>query len=468
MIPFSAPAPARPPASPAAPVIAAAVPAGSVANLRDGAVTDGFAALLETLASLTLDAADVVLPSGNIGKLPGKIPPSGPVEAAVQDDAPEPAPAREGVEGVEGVEGEAALPPLSIDSIPLVGVVTIPVSAAARPLEPTAASTGYGTSQTNAGPAPTPAPKIVASSSSAQALPVAVTQVALAPIEVIDAAKAPPPIQQSAIPIGGMLAGQSEKSQVLPTNLPPALPVTASRHDVAPPKPELLRLTRTPAERAAQVSGAPTPQSSLKTSPTLEAPGNTALPSPAAAAPALLDQTPSLQPSVAATAPIGAALSLRPASPSAEVPQDFAALVGRLFEAREEASPHLVRTALHHGQFGQVSLEFRHEERGLAVTMASAAPGFGGSVQTALAATLAGAVQTNASQNGDPPRESGHQVPAHHQAPSGNFGGSAGTDQRQHSAGTRPSAPGGWDRQQEDARDRGPGTRGAGHSDIYA
>lgn len=448
MIPFSAPAPAGPPASPAAPAIAAAVPAGSVADLTAGAVTEGFAALLDTLANLGLPA-ESALPSGNIGKLPGKILPLESSEEALQDDATEPASAS------EGGEVEAALAPLSIDPMPLGGLVMVPVPAATRPLEPTApGATGQVASQTSGYPAPPPTPTVHVGPSSAPALPTGVMQVALARIEVIDAAPTSPVIQQG------------EKSQVLPTNLPPALPVTALRHDVAPTKLELLPLTRTHLERAAQVSGAPTPQSSVKPRPSLEAPGKTVVPSPPATAPALLDQTPLLQPPVAATAPIGAALSLSPKNRSAEMPQNFAALVGRLSEAREEASPHLVRTALHHGQFGPVSLEFRHEERGLAVTMASSAPGFGGSVQTAVAATLA-----NAFQNNDLARESGHQTPVHQQTPSGNLGGSAGTDQRQHSAGSDRPAPGGWrgqGREQEDAEDRGPGTRGAGRSDIYA
>jgi len=437
-------------------IAAGSIPAKSAANTADGAVADGFAALLDTLASLGLPAAEGRLQSGNIGKLSGKILPLEPVEAALQDDAPEPA-----VES-EGGEVDAALALLLIDPMPLAGPVMMPVPAATRALEPTApAAMGHVTSQTTGHPAPLPGPTVRVGPWSAPALPTGVMQVALARVEVIDTAQAPPAIQQSAEPTDSMLAGPSEKSQVLPTNLPPALPVTASRHDVAPTKLELLPLTRTPSERGAPGSGAPSPRG-----PTWEPPGEPALPPPAAIAPALLGQTPLLQPFVAATAPIGVALSLHPANAPAEMPRDFAALVGRLSQAREEASPHLVRTALHHGQFGPVSLEFRHEERGLAVTMAAAAPGFGGSVQTAVAATLA-----NASENGDSPREGGHQASAHQQTPPGNFGGSAGTDQRQHSAGSDRPAPSGWQdqrREQEDAEDRGLSTRGAGRSDIYA
>ncbi|KPH64459.1 hypothetical protein ADT71_11295 [Novosphingobium sp. ST904] len=71
------------------------------------------------------------------------------------------------------------------------------------------------------------------------------------------------------------------------------------------------------------------------------------------------------------------------AAPVAAGPQDFAALVGRLAQAREAADPQRVRAALSHAQFGAVSLEFRHEDRGLSVTMASTSAGFTGSVQAA-------------------------------------------------------------------------------------
>lgn len=76
--------------------------------------------------------------------------------------------------------------------------------------------------------------------------------------------------------------------------------------------------------------------------------------------------------------------------PAADGPQDFATLVSRLAEAREAADPQLVRTSLAHGEFGRVSLQFRHEDAGMAVTMASADPDFTRSVQAAAAASLAG------------------------------------------------------------------------------
>ena len=85
---------------------------------------------------------------------------------------------------------------------------------------------------------------------------------------------------------------------------------------------------------------------------------------------------------------------------SAEQPHDFATLVNRLSEAREAASPQVVRTALQHAEFGRISLQFRHDDASLSVTMANADPAFTSAVQGAVAATLAG----NAAGNGDQPQ----------------------------------------------------------------
>lgn len=79
------------------------------------------------------------------------------------------------------------------------------------------------------------------------------------------------------------------------------------------------------------------------------------------------------------------------AAPIAEGPQDFETLVSRIAEAREAASPQVVSTTLRHGEFGTVSMQFRHEDSALQVTMASADPDFSRSVQAAVAAGQSGA-----------------------------------------------------------------------------
>ncbi|MYL97512.1 hypothetical protein GR702_06965 [Novosphingobium sp. FGD1] len=90
------------------------------------------------------------------------------------------------------------------------------------------------------------------------------------------------------------------------------------------------------------------------------------------------------------------------ASSPTETPQDFDTLVSRLAEAREAASPHIVRTAMNHAEFGRVSMQFDQTDMGLSVTMASPDPEFTGAVQAA-AATMAG----NGANGNDQPRQDG-------------------------------------------------------------
>jgi len=82
-------------------------------------------------------------------------------------------------------------------------------------------------------------------------------------------------------------------------------------------------------------------------------------------------------------------------SPTGETPQDFATLVSRLAEAREAASPNVVRTALSHAEFGRVSMQIGHEDGGLSVTLASRDPEFNGAVQAAAAAAANSAAGNN-------------------------------------------------------------------------
>ena len=65
-----------------------------------------------------------------------------------------------------------------------------------------------------------------------------------------------------------------------------------------------------------------------------------------------------------------------PASVEALRPHDFATLVDRLVAAREAVQPHAATLTIAHAEFGPVELRFRHEERGVAVTLASADPDF--------------------------------------------------------------------------------------------
>jgi len=74
-----------------------------------------------------------------------------------------------------------------------------------------------------------------------------------------------------------------------------------------------------------------------------------------------------------------------PPSPAIE-PRDFTALLDRLAAAREAMRGEQTRVslALPHAEFGQVRLDFRHDERGLSVSMASSDPAFARAASTAL------------------------------------------------------------------------------------
>ncbi|MCT2398174.1 hypothetical protein [Novosphingobium mangrovi (ex Huang et al. 2023)] len=115
-----------------------------------------------------------------------------------------------------------------------------------------------------------------------------------------------------------------------------------------------------------------------------------------------------------------------PATQPAEGPQDFTTLVSRLAEAREAASPHLVRTAINHAEFGQISLQFRHEDKALSVTMANSDPGFAGAVHAAANASLSSNASGNDNGN-DTSRQQQQQQSQNNSASSQQQASAAGT-----------------------------------------
>lgn len=128
-------------------------------------------------------------------------------------------------------------------------------------------------------------------------------------------------------------------------------------------------------------------------------------------------------------------------------PQDFDTLVGRLTEAREAASPNLVRAAINHAEFGQISLSFRADESRLAVTMTGSDPALAPAVLAAASAAAAGneanAREQNAqSQQQAQQQQAQHSTQQHQQQSSGNAGQS----------GLGNAAQGQADRQAQDGR----------------
>ncbi len=106
----------------------------------------------------------------------------------------------------------------------------------------------------------------------------------------------------------------------------------------------------------------------------------------------------SFTPQPAAQAAPAAAPATATAAPL-DGPQDFAALVDRLIVARDAARPEGINVAVHHAEFGPVSLHFRHDEGGLSVSMANADPEFAAAMQAALPAVSASAESNRSGQN---------------------------------------------------------------------
>ncbi len=77
-------------------------------------------------------------------------------------------------------------------------------------------------------------------------------------------------------------------------------------------------------------------------------------------------------------------------APAAIQPHDFSTLVDRLVEAREAARPQTVNLSVMNSDFGEVSLRFNHDDRGLTVSMTSNDPEFNRAVSNAMPADRAG------------------------------------------------------------------------------
>lgn len=235
----------------------------------------------------------------------------------------------------------------------------------------------------------------------------------------------------------------------------------ASTQPVAPPAAPLLALA--PVEIVAeQGAGAFAPLArqtatrdevvtGMKDAAAVESPVASAAPPAVLAAPTASGHLPGTLPAPATGA---AAPAASPSAPMAEKAQDFETLVSRLSEAREAASPHLVRTAIAHAEFGRISLQFRHEDNGLSVTMANGDPAFAGAVQAAAQASGAG----NESDRSAPQQQGAPQ----HSAPGG---GGQGQQPRAEQAGRARNRDAGTPSRSQDSETGEPSRRGGG---IYA
>lgn len=187
------------------------------------------------------------------------------------------------------------------------------------------------------------------------------------------------------------------------------------------------------------------------------------------------ERQPSPQPLLADAMPVAPttpASDAPAATVPVEAPQDFDTLVSRLTEAREMAAPHVVRTALAHGDFGRVSMQIGQQDGGLSVTLASRDPEFTGAVQAA-AASLAGQAATGGEQP-RPDQQNGHARQEQTSAQSGANSGQ-GQNQRTDASGQQTRRESGGlaqphERRQSDRPARGNGGRGGQRASdgVYA
>jgi hypothetical protein len=145
---------------------------------------------------------------------------------------------------------------------------------------------------------------------------------------------------------------------------------------------------------------------------------------------------------------------------------DFTALVDRLVEAREAASPQAVHAAVSHREFGQVSLRFDQDANGLSVSMSSGDPEFARAVQ----ASAASAGSQAAGDNGAAPRQ---DTQGHQQQPAA--GSSSGQPQSQTQSQAQSQAYGRDDRSPQPrpelrsaARQKSETDRSDANGDIFA
>ena len=98
----------------------------------------------------------------------------------------------------------------------------------------------------------------------------------------------------------------------------------------------------------------------------------------------------------------------RSASTVQSGPQDFNALIDRLVEARDAASPQTFKTSVTHGEFGKISLNFHQDDGNLHVSMKSLDPGFATAVHAAsVARQTMGSGETGSNSETNSPRQDG-------------------------------------------------------------
>lgn len=236
-----------------------------------------------------------------------------------------------------------------------------------------------------------------------------------APIAAVPAEEtaSPPARNGGATPLPAVLPpvpspGDMAKDRTLPAHSPlPRLAPAARDGEMklqADPAAALPENTDEPAKPAAQTANAPKDQATMRlplarqiridlaqdakpnvTSAAAESRGNERTMPASALSPA----TPLTLGDGAMPAQAHNAARIAAPAPAMAQPHDFGALVDRLVEAREAARPQTVSVDVMHSDFGEVSLRFSHDERGLTVSMANRDPEFARAVGNAMPADRA-------------------------------------------------------------------------------
>ena len=276
-----------------------------------------------------------------------------------------------------------------------------PLATAARPAEanihpiteqhahPRKTQHGKGAAQLDAAPAAEQSPKV---EQIALPEPAAIAAMAATPNAAIVAVPSQPavtatpttPEPDRSAPAALRPDSAKPLPEPKPANPPPEPAPQAFAH--AAPHAAFLRSVAAPVSPPDQLAQAQTQSPAPRTPAFLRV--EIALPVPAALAAkpaekiitrlhrradAAAELLPSAMPSALPT-PVQPTTTAAPLLSASPRPLDFAALVDRLVAAREAVQPPGALLTVAHAEFGPVELRFRHDERGLAVSLASAAP----------------------------------------------------------------------------------------------
>lgn len=309
------------------------------------------AAPLPAATSPAAMAATAMAATGKI--LPVSLPEAAmPVQVAIEAQPAEPAPALSGV---------AVLPAALLKARPAAPI------AQAKPSEPTEPS----------------APAEVEAEIAAEAE-------ADAPSPPVDFAAVPVALPAAALPVeqsqAAPAASNATARPATPANLPPAAALELQANMPQTVQPQAVQQQANMPASTAQAVQPAAPQLALPPE-AAKAERDATVQQVRLIEPVAFQVAPASETIIAAPQavrdPVPTAPTVATATPTAERPHDFTALVDRLVAAREAMQPQSVTMAVRHAEFGAVQLRFQQDASGLSVAMSSADPDFARAVSAA-------------------------------------------------------------------------------------